>query len=101
LTTIIVLFSLKPGADRATYERWARETDLPVVKQLRSVDGFEVLRTAGLLSGGAAPYEYVEILRVNDMREFGQDLASATLQRVAAEYREFADAPLFIQTEAL
>jgi hypothetical protein len=101
LTTIIVLFSLKPGADRATYERWARETDLPVVKQLRSVDGFEVLRTAGLLSGGVAPYEYVEILRVNDMREFGQDLASATLQRVAAEYREFADAPLFIQTEAL
>jgi hypothetical protein len=101
VTTIIVLFNLKPGVDRAAYERWARETDLPIVNQLRSVDGFEVLRTAGLLSGGAAPYAYVEIIRVNDMQAFGQDVASATVQRVAAEYREYADAPLFIQTEAL
>jgi len=31
----------------------------------------------------------------------GADLASATLQRVAAEYRQFADTPLFILTEAL
>jgi len=101
VTTIIVLFNLKPGVDRAAYERWARETDLPVVNTLRSVDGFEVLRTAGLLSGGAAPFDYVEIIRVNDMQAFGQDVASATVQRVAAEYREFADGPLFIQTEAL
>ena len=101
MTTIVVLFNLKPGVDRAAYERWARETDLPIVNELRSVDSFEVLRTAGLLSGGAAPYDYVEIIRVNDMPAFGQDVASATVQRVAAEYREFADAPLFIQTEAL
>jgi hypothetical protein len=101
LTTIIALFSLKPGVDRAAYERWARETDLPIVRHLDSVDGFEVLRTAGLLAGGPAPYQYVEIIRVNDMEAFGRDLASATVQRVAAEYGEFADAPLFIQTEAL
>jgi hypothetical protein len=101
VTTIVVLFNLKPGVDRAAYERWARETDLPIVNGLQSVDGFEVLRTAGLLAGGAAPYEYVEIIRVNDLPAFGRDVASATVQRVAAEYREFADAPLFIQTESL
>jgi len=101
VTTIIVLFNLKAGVDRAVYERWARETDLPIVNRLRSVDGFEVLRTAGLLSGGEAPYQYVEIIRVNDMQAFGADVASETVQRVAAEYREFADAPLFIKTEAL
>ena len=101
MTTIIVLLNLKPGVDRATYERWARETDLPVVRQLRSVDSFEVLRTVGLLAGGEAPYQYVEIIRVNDMQAFGRDVASEAVQRVAAEYREFADAPLFIQTDAL
>jgi REDY-like protein HapK len=99
--TIIVLFNLKPGVDRAAYERWARDTDLPIVNGLESVDGFEVLRTAGLLSGGAAPYQYVEIIRVNDMQAFGRDLASDDIQRVAAEYRDFADAPLFIASEAL
>jgi hypothetical protein len=101
VTTIIVLFNLKPGVERAVYERWARDTDLPVVRQLRSVDSFEVLRSAGLLGGGAAPYQYIEIIRVNDMQAFDRDIASHTVQRVAAEYREFADAPAFIQTDAL
>lgn len=101
MTTIIVLFNLKAGASRDAYERWARATDLPVVNALRSVDGFEVLRTAGLLAGGAAPYQYVEIIRVNDMQAFGVDVASETVQRVATEYRQFADEPLFILTEAL
>jgi hypothetical protein len=101
VTTIIVLFNLKAGVDRAVYERWAKETDLPIVKALRSVDGFDVLRTAGLLPGGESPYQYVEIIRVNNLQAFGADLASETVQRVAAEYREFADAPLFIKTEAL
>jgi len=31
VTTIIVLFGLKAGVDRAVHERWARETDLPIV----------------------------------------------------------------------
>lgn len=100
-TTIIILFKLRPGVERADYERWAREVDLPEVRRLRSVDGFEVLRAAGLLSGGASPYDYCEILRVNDMTVFAQELASATLQQVAEQYRQFADAPLFIRTEAL
>ena len=101
MTTIIVLFNLKPGVERAAYERWARETDLPVVRQLRSVDHFEVLRSAGLLDGGAAPYQYIEIIRVNDMQAFGRELASETVQRVAAEYSEFTDAPSVIQADAL
>jgi hypothetical protein len=101
VTTIIGLFNLKAGAGRDEYERWARGTDLPIVNALPSVASFEVLRAAGLISGGAAPYEYVEIIRVNDMQAFGADLASQTVQRLAAEYRQFADEPLFILTEAL
>lgn len=102
MTTIVVLFNLKPGTDVAAYEEWARERDLPTVNGLDSVDRFEVLRSAGLLMSDAAPpYEYVELIRVNDMDKFGADVASEAVQKVAAEFGEFADNPLFILTEAL
>ncbi len=101
MSTIVVLFNLKPGVDRADYERWARATDLPIVNALPSVDRFEVLRSAGLLAGGDAPYQYVEFIRVKDMSAFRNDIASETIQRVAAEYRQFADNPVFILTNPL
>ena len=34
---IVCLFNLKPGADRAAYEAWARSTDLPGVNLGRTV----------------------------------------------------------------
>ncbi len=102
MTTIVVLFNLKPGTDVAAYEQWARDRDLPTVNGLDSVDRFEVLRSAGLLMSDAAPpYAYVELIRVNDMEKFGADVAGEAVQKAAAEFGEFADNPLFILTEAL
>lgn len=101
MSTIIVLFNLKPGVDVGAYEAWARATDLPVVNALPSIERFEVLRTTGLLGGGNPPYQYVEILRLADPAGLGRDVGTPTMQRVAAEFREFADAPLFITTDAL
>ena len=101
MSTIIVLFNLKPGVDRAEYEQWARDTDLPEVRRLGSVDGFEILRAEGQLSGAPSPYDYCEIIRVGDLAAFDADLASEAIQRVAAEYLQYADAPVFIRTEAL
>ena len=78
--TVVVLFNLKAGADAQAYEQWARSTDLPIVRKLGSVDSFEVLRTTGLLGSDApAPYQYVEILRINDLGQLGKDVGSATM----------------------
>jgi hypothetical protein len=102
MQTVIVLFNLKPGASRADYERWARERDLPTVNALSSVDRFEVLKSSGLLIGdGKPPYEYIEIIRIKDMAAFGQDVSSPQIQQGAAEFAAFAEAPVFILTEAL
>lgn len=99
---IIVLFNLLPGTDVTAYETWARTTDLPVVRALPSIDDFQVYRTTGLLIGeGKAPYAYIEVLDVGDMDGFGKDAASDAVQKVAAEFGQFADNPLFITTEAL
>ena len=70
---IIVLFNLQEGKSKADYEDWARTKDIPGVNGLGSVDGFEVFRAEGLLfSEDASPYEYIEVLDVNDMDKFGE-----------------------------
>lgn len=99
--TIIVLFNLKAGVSAEAYESWARSTDLVIVNALPSVDRFEILRTTGLLGGGTAPFQYIEILRVPAMDALFADIDTVTMQRVAAEFRAFADAPLFITTTAI
>lgn len=101
-TTIVVLFNLKAGVKAADYEAWARSTDLPIVNRLASVDSFKVFRSTGLLGSDAAPpFQYVEVLVVNDMGKLGADIGTETMQRVAGEFRQFADNPLFIMTDEL
>jgi len=99
--TIVVLFNLRAGVSVEAYEAWARTTDLPIVNALGSVDRFEVLRTTGLLGGGKAPYQYVELLRFDSLDALFADIGTDTMQRVAAEFQTFADQPLFITTSAL
>lgn len=102
MTTLIVLFNLKEGANAADYESWARNTDLPTVRALDSVAAFDAYRTQGLLgSEAAAPYQYVEVIQVPDMARFGEELATDVMQNVAAEFQQFADAPCFMLATAL
>lgn len=100
--TLIVLFSLKPGTDVAAYENWARSTDLPIVRKLPSVAGFDVFRTASLLgSDDRPPHDYIEVITVSDMSGFGTDVATDTMRKVAGEFRQFADNPVFILTDKI
>jgi len=99
MTTIVVLFNLKSDADEAAYQAWAKKTDIPTAGGLPSVDKFEVLKAEGLLMSDALPpYQYIEILEINDMEQFGKDVSTETMQKVAAEFQSFADNPLFIMT---
>ena len=102
MKTLIVLFRLKPGTVVSAYESWARSTDLPVVRGLPSVDGFEVFRTSGLLGSDARPpYDYVELIGIQDTAQFGVDVATETMRRVASEFRQFADSPVFMLTDRI
>lgn len=101
-TRLIVLFNLKPGRSVADYETWARTTDLPTVNALKSVDDFTVFKVTGLLGNDSAraPYQYVELIDINDMDGFGEEVVSDTMRRVAAEFQDWAD-PIFLNTARL
>jgi hypothetical protein len=101
MAMIVVLFNLKPGVSVADYEKFARETDLPIVNRLPSVNRFEVLKATGLLSGAPSPYQYIELLDIKDLGQLGKDVATEQMQKVAATFRSLADNPQFIVTETL
>jgi hypothetical protein len=96
---LIALFNLKPGICVEDYEKWARSVDLPTVNALPSIGRFDLFRTTGLLGTDvAAPYQYVEIIDVDDMEQFGRDAASDTMQAIAAAFQGMADVT-FLTTE--
>ena len=100
--TIIVLFNLKENREIADYEKWALATDLPIVRNLESIDRFDVFRCTGLLGGEEkAPYEYAESLDVNDMDIFNKEVSKDVMQSIANQFQAFADNPLFISTESI
>lgn len=100
MSTLIVLFNLKNHDETEAYEAWAKATDLPVVRGLKSVDSFEVYRSQGLLgSDAAAPYQYVEVIEIADLETFGNEVATDTMTRVASEFQAFADNPVFMLTD--
>lgn len=100
MPSLVVLFNLKDDAAKAAYETWAQTTDVPTVKGLGSIDDFRVYRLNELMgTGDKPPYEYCEIIDVNDMAKFGEEVGTDTMKRVAAEFQEFADGPLFIVSD--
>ena len=102
MAALVVLFNLKDEAARAAYEKWAQTTDVPTVKGLASVDDFKVYRLDTLMGTETpAPYQYCEVIDVNNMGKLGEEVATQTMQRVAAEFQEFADNPTFIVSEQI
>lgn len=96
---IFALFNLKPGVEREAYEQWARSVDIPTVNALGSIGGFRVFQATGLLGSEArAPYDYIEVIDVADMDQFGRDVASEAMQAVAAAFNEMVDVT-FITTQ--
>lgn len=101
-TRIIALFNLKSGVSAADYEAWAKSKDIPTVNGLKSVDRFEVFKSAGLLGSDAKPpYAYIEIIDVNDMETFSGEVGTDAMQKIAGEFQAMADDLSFILTDKL
>ncbi len=100
MTNLIVTFKLKDGASASEYEIWARTKDLPTARGLKSVDGFNIFKAVNRMIGeGPQPFDYVEILQINDFDQLGQDAGTQAMQQVSAELAGFADDLQFMIVE--
>jgi len=102
MAALVVLFNLKDDAAKEAYEKWAQTTDVPTVKGLGSVNDFKVYRLDSLMgSKEKTPFQYCEVIDVNDMGKLGEEISTETMKKVAAEFQSFAEAPMFIVSEQI
>ena len=102
MATVLVLFNLKPDADVAAYEAWAKAKDIPLVRSLGSVSSFEVLKSKMVLGSDAKPpYQYAETIVVPDLDAFFKDVGTDAVQAGAKQFQAFADSPMFIVCDNL
>ena len=99
---IIVLFNLKPDVKVEDYEAWARSRDIPVVNSLTSIDDFRIFQFTGLLGSDAKPpFQYVELIDVNNADAFFQEISTDMMKELAAEFQQWAENPLFLHTNEI
>jgi len=97
MAIMVVLFNLKPGVSPEAYERWARETDVPSVNALASVERFRVYRSLGLLGSEAkSPYAYMELVEIADLDKLAHDAATERMREITAQFQTMADNPIWI-----
>lgn len=100
-TRLVALFSLKPGISASAYEEWARTVDLPTVNGLPSIADFQVFKAISVLgSDTAPPYQYVEIIDVEDMAQFGADVSTPLMTGIAEQFQGMVNVT-FLLTERL
>jgi len=95
--TLLALFNLKDGVSEADYIAWAKRVDIPTVNGLRSIDNFQVYEVNNIFgSEDTPPYQYYELISVNNMDDFLEDVGTKTMQDVAAEFKSFTDDVFFL-----
>jgi REDY-like protein HapK len=100
MAIMVVLFNLKPGVKPEDYERWARDTDVPAVSALGSVERFRVYKSMGLLGSDAKPpYEYMELVEIADLDSLAHDAATEKMRDITNEFQAMADNPIWIMLD--
>ncbi len=102
MAALVVLFNLKDESAQDAYEQWANTTDVPTASKMVSVDDFKVYRLGNVMgTEEPAPYQYCEVLAINDMAKLGEEVGTEAMKKVAAEFQGFADNPMFIISEQI
>jgi hypothetical protein len=88
---VFFLCRLREGVDRAEYEQWVRDVDIPTALAVPAIVSYEVVRLDGPVRDGAVPYDYVEVIEIStDMDTYKQDLEGIPDRpRFIAEWRSF------------
>jgi REDY-like protein HapK len=87
---MIVFFMnrLKEGVDPKKYERWVREFDYAQTRKMKSVDRYRVSRVGRSIKG-RRPYDYVELVEINDPDLYEKELRGPVGRRIISQWRTF------------
>jgi hypothetical protein len=71
---VFFLNRLRDGVNPADYERWVREVDYPLARSLPTIESYVVTRLDGVMGGGEAPYDYLEVVEITNYEDYKASL---------------------------
>ncbi len=86
MPVVFFLNKLRPGVEKADYERWVREVDYPTARALATIQSYVVARMDGTLDGGSPAYDYVERVEVTDIDAYRAELAKPEMEAFARDW---------------
>ena len=87
-----VLAALKPGVDRADYERYEREVDYVVASKLKSIVSYRTHRLTDVVGNlGGGPWHYLERIEVTDRAAYEAEIATLGKDLITELYEKYLD----------
>ena len=85
--------NLQPGVKAEDYERWVREVDYVLAKEIPSIINYRVYHIKGACLGDdPAPYDYVEIVEITDIDVYRHEIRNhAAAEKIIAEIRNYVE----------
>jgi len=74
------LYRLREGTDKEAWDRFVRDSDIPLTLGLPSVRSYQVFRIGSELEGSAG-YDYLELMDYSDAGALKNDMASHEWKR--------------------
>jgi REDY-like protein HapK len=68
-----VTFRLRPGVTPEEYERWFRETNVPAVRKVKSIETYRVWRVLDAMEGEPT-FEVLEEMEIEDRAAFDREV---------------------------
>jgi uncharacterized protein (TIGR02118 family) len=101
---VFFLNKLRDGVDPADYERFVREVDYPLARRVPTIRSYVVTRLEGLLEGGEAPYDYVEVVEITELEAYRQSLdpgASPEVKQFFEQWSSFVGETVAVYGEVI
>ncbi|HZR93704.1 MAG TPA: hypothetical protein VFA44_14995 [Gaiellaceae bacterium] len=101
---VFFLNTLRDGVDPRDYERFVREVDYPFARRLETIRSYVVTRLDGDLDGGAAPYDYLEVVDITDLEAYRRSLdpsASADVKAFFEQWSSFVAESLVVYGDVI
>ena len=95
-----VTFRLRPGVTPEEYEQWFRETNVPAVRKMTSIESYRVWRVVDATEGEPA-FEVLEEMEIDDRAAFDREVEELPEMAAMLEgwYARVADQVIFYGEE--
>ena len=99
MPTAFFLTKLKKEVKAKDYEKWVHASDYPTAKKMKSIKSYKVHRINGAFMGDKV-YDYVEVIEITNLEDYGKDLNSDNGKKLLAEWSNYIGDSVTIHGEA-